>query len=1146
MPSRNFLYSTTCFVAVVLVAAVFSKIFAVNIPQNNDQTTQPSETASNAEILDRVLPELKALFPDPEDWRRKSANVVFPKNKGFFFLFKNDDENADKPSVFENPTQLELNACTFVFLAADESLSLAERIRQSLIFEASDGVLLEFSAPIVNFSSLTTGVDYSTFEKGTMRGSVVIRSNMKSPTKDDDIRLETREVIFTEKQIRTGLEVTLAFTFGSNSGKGKGLTIDLDLPTRLVGSSTDAAKTSVDDDLSNALATSAKITSDDDWRRLFERVVEDGNLGGGFAIEQIELNQLDDYFHFYWNKNQTSSDAFSTKGDGAKTSKTSETQRVDIRCGRGVYFAPDLQAFSGWCVKFNQAVEAVVYQNGEKATQLNCDALYVYLQDLELANLAKIKPEIANDVLNNAPTGRLARLKPTIIRAQGAGPTRAICQVTSNDATLEADSIIYHVLQNKIEMKPAPPKDMESPKDTVRVSYGGDLKFFANSIELQLDENRQLQSLDAGENGLLEIVLRDDDNANVPNGFEANAQPNVGRKFSATWKNSLKITPDEKQIDALKMSTSGGVTFFLEGIGSFNANEANFWGKFETAKKDAKANAPNDLTKRFSKIIPLAASFSGDVQFKAARGIAKISDSVAVRFRTPKEIANENGPNGRPTPEGTANATTSEDGDFFSNASTLSGSADTTFEINGRKLDLWCLLQDAETNGGKPSVSVDHLTLNGDVSIVERSKLDGKESMRLAADATMIFAPGTKRARVQLVGSPAATFQMKDLTLIGGKVVVDCADNYFAIDGPGKLTLKHLKNAFGKNAEQNDVEDFFLNDDAEIVWSKAMTFDGTTLEFHARPNEEVLIAQPRQTISCSKALLTLARPISIFEIDALAPKKEGDATIQKELDVRQIECVGSRENPVQFNALAFGDDENSNGDSHYRGEFQRIAFNPSSGIFEASEGGSLWATVRDKKKNLRNFGDVFAAAATKNGQNRNAAQAPPNDDAPRWTRLHLKFSGTATGSVDERKISTEGGVQAVACQTTVPNAPLDVAARETFPKGAAYLTADEALLQFAEAPQKNGNPKNDQTSVEVQARRNVVFRCDEAIGLCDELHYASEKNVVVLSGHDGNKGMFFTQKYSGAPREGEISFARAFFYLDSQQFKVENLDANVE
>ncbi|MBQ6828671.1 MAG: hypothetical protein IJO46_11720, partial [Thermoguttaceae bacterium] len=534
---------------------------------------------------------LSQLFPDPNDWRRRSPNVVAPSNRSVVFLFKNE------PSFSQDRTQIKLNACTIVFLAAGRDLSHAERCRQALVFESTDRVVLEFSKPLTELNSLKNiAFDFSSFLSGEMKGEVVLRSDMKSPTAEDDVRFQTRDLVFTEKQIRTNFE--FSFQIGRNNGAGRGLTIDLDVPL-------DLAKTNANANAAQEVAGDADAA----FRARLDALRKEGNLGCGFSIEQIELTELDGYARFYFD------DSF-VDAPTTRSQPLDAASYVDVRCKKGVYFSSNPDAFGGWCVRFNDSVEVVSYRDGAKAEQLLCGSLYLYLQDPEFEKLAAERPDYRDFLGRNAPTGSLVRLVPSIVRAQRSPDAPTLVRVDDGRVEASADEIQYDARRRVLSLF-SNENDRESAR--LRAQTDARVDFSANALQVQLDAENKPQTVLASGAGKLDAYLRDGDG--------------VERRIQANWQNGLRLAPEPNQSGRYKLSTQGSVAFYFEGVGSFSAREADFWAQAVAPPADAAPNEPSNA--RFlTNVVPIAASFRNDVVFQAPRGDAKISDAVVVRFAT--------------------------------------------------------------------------------------------------------------------------------------------------------------------------------------------------------------------------------------------------------------------------------------------------------------------------------------------------------------------------------------------------------------------------------------------------------------------------------------------------------------------------------
>lgn len=1081
MPSfRRLCLPIAAFAFVALLAFFYHRYFEISPP--DDQQVQPLKRDENAQPnvdeLGRIFPELSQLFPDPDDWRRQSPNVIFPSDRSVVFFFQNE------PTVSPDRAQLTLSACTVVFLAAEPNLSVAERCRQALVFESNDRVVLSFTKPLDDLGDLdNTKFDFSSFQSGEMKGKVILRSDMKSPTAEDDLYFQTRDLVFTEKQIRTNFE--FSFNFGRNAASGRGLTIDLDMPFNF--SARDAAKTA---------AQKSDDDPDADFRARLAALTQAGNLGCGYSIEQIELTELDGYARFYLDE---------SFGTAPVSQDADKAPYIDVRCKKGVYFSSNPESFGGWCVRFNDSVEVVSYRDGAKAEHLLCDALYLYFQDPELEKLAAERPDYRQLLDRAAPTGSLARLVPTLLRAQRSQDEQAIVRVQTaqnNQVEIASDEIQYDV--RKYVLKLFSNEENGKPA-TLNAQSPARVDFSANAVQIQLDENHKPQTIVASGNGKLVAYSRDADG--------------VERQIRADWQNGLRVAPEPNQPNQYKLSTQGAVAFYFDDVGTFSAREADFWMQ-TVAPKAQPADAPLETASKarpaanlFANVVPIAAAFRNDVVFQGKSGNARISDAVVIRFSSDPQTNDD----------ASTVAVVADEADDDSpvdsrsvGKSTLGLPDDSTFEINARNLDLWCLF--ASSPGKK--VVIERATFRGDVTLVETG-VDGTQRMRVVAKEAELVAPTTDEARVLLVGdaTTVASFQMRELALSGYHVVVDRAANAFEVLGPGKLKALPPADAAAKAEKSPQSSGLFTAEPVEIAWTEAMKFNGQTLAFYGSEKHDLLISQRTQTLSCREARFTLTRPISLFDLDSQTLKN---------LDVATIEFLGDFDRPIQINATSFGSKDatakNANDDEKfYQAFLHNLRYDRAAERFVATGGGTLLATSLGSVVQLDLLGDAS------------------NADAPAetWTTVSLKFKNEITGDLANGEIAATGGVRAVACNASHPLFKLDVDAPATHPKKATRIAGDEARVVLVDSP-SDASKK----SFEIDMRRNVVFHCEKVFGRCDALKYVAEKNLAILSGDGSNKAALYRQEYAGAPRETLGEFSRALYHLDTKRLEVESISAS--
>ncbi|MCS7305284.1 MAG: hypothetical protein NZ602_09290 [Thermoguttaceae bacterium] len=149
-------------------------------------------------------------------------------------LFAPGAWELDQPKVFESrqtkllfkdyakqrPNAVELRPCTLIFVPDEPDLSAAERYRRAVVMEVPEGALLEFDQPVD-----LTQARMGRLVQGHLRGPVRIRSQGRSVGPEDDLRITTREVRISQKEITTSEKVECYW--GPHFARGQQLRIEL-------------------------------------------------------------------------------------------------------------------------------------------------------------------------------------------------------------------------------------------------------------------------------------------------------------------------------------------------------------------------------------------------------------------------------------------------------------------------------------------------------------------------------------------------------------------------------------------------------------------------------------------------------------------------------------------------------------------------------------------------------------------------------------------------------------------------------------------------------------------------------------------------------------------------------------------------------
>jgi len=1106
-------------VVLAVVATLHTKFFIQKEPTSDVSAPVADPKGSNSEgsSIEVAYPKLANLFPQG-DWRRSSGNLFALGDDVGFFIFKGE------PYCSEDGMTLTFNACTLVALPPKkEGITDEERYQTAFVFESNESVSVTLDCSLADFTQFKAGeIGISNIKEGRVQGEIVVRSSMGTVESDDDFELRARDVVFNLHQIVANLEVSLRY--GRNSCVGRGLTLDLDVPSRLTAR--------------NVKRSTPETSGERNIQRVDE-LVEEGNIGGGFSLRSAHLAAITDCFRYYYQKPNAEK-----QDDSPDVKQTSfEDSFLEVRCNRGVFFSSIPGVIGGWCARFNKGVDLVSYRNGIKAEQALCETLYLYLQDSEVEQLAQSSSEIKERLERKKITGSLAKLEPTTIRALKRNADDASSEdpqveirLETKKTTLKADEIVYDLRARRLNL-------VGSERNRVRVfssdelDSAGELKrldFTAEFVQAQLSERNELETVFAGKNGELTT--------------EFEGKEGEERKLNVTWEKGLRIAPEPKSVDVLKLTSAGAVAFRMDDIGSFDAKEADFWCKI-SARDDAKqakissnfqtvayvdkstnnyeqfsesedANG-NLALKQFKGITPIGAEFRGNVSFNAPRGKATIHDKVVLRFASELKDENNALENVNVEVQNTPRS-------FFSDSSLTGDKDDSKFEIQSRQMSLWCIFDDANQR----NVDLRRLQLQGDVSLVERASDDGTEKMRINAEVAQVDLPSSSNASVRLAGrtDAPALFRTNNLELTGADVFVDRATNSFQVSGAGKLDFLPPLEALDAQRKNDEISGFFTNDPIEIRWSNSMTLEKNVLSFRANPQDRVVVSQKTQSLACSELRIKLKNNVSLFD---------GDSFKQKKLDFERLDCIGSYESPVEINAFQNNGTNVQNGEiqeGRYYAKLNNLSYLPFEDKIVSNSGGEFRAVVKAKG----GFKTVEEFEASKQKKQETSKNAQNSD----WTRVHAKFQGELVGRPKLHEATAANGVRIVVGQTNDPDANLDVDVPSTFPEQFALVTGKEASVKVDVSNAATTKNENSQKAIEIETRNSVVFKSSDVIGRCDTLRYSSQKNAVVMTGSSARKAELYRQEGAGRPKELLGEFSRASYRLDTEAFEIESFSFN--
>jgi lipopolysaccharide export system protein LptA len=208
---HRLLHSAVSFAVVLMAYFIYAR---VAVPMIETGIAGPSGTNAGANSFesgdDQRIAQLAKLFP-PGMLDLKKTKVL-ENNKVILLLesYKNLDDGRVK---LDPPF-------TMVYLWDGPAEDEAQRMRQSIILQASEGAILKFKDRI-NLSSFKI----SRLVGGSLLGNITISSQGKSPGPEDDLLIRTKDVQLSEQEVWTLNKVD--FTWGKNSGSGREMRIKL-------------------------------------------------------------------------------------------------------------------------------------------------------------------------------------------------------------------------------------------------------------------------------------------------------------------------------------------------------------------------------------------------------------------------------------------------------------------------------------------------------------------------------------------------------------------------------------------------------------------------------------------------------------------------------------------------------------------------------------------------------------------------------------------------------------------------------------------------------------------------------------------------------------------------------------------------------
>ena len=513
-----------------------------------------------ADPIEQQMASIKPLFK-PTDWEVGPHTKVLESDRGAKLLLKKYTTLGDG--------KVKLEPCTIVYTNDASTDDEAEAIRQSIILQAPEGAILQFDHDI----DLKEPREAKLIG-GQLLGKVTIRSDWKQPGPEDDLWIETSNVLLTNQSITTPDPV--AFRWGPNFGNGRNMLIEL-----LAGRSK-----------AGAAAAGLNIT---DVKSFELRHINRLHLDLGNAMSKKGTGLI----------NRNGPEGASHKLDLSPFPTTSTP--VEIIC-RGPFRFDKLRRVA----TFSDDVHIVRPNPDGEPDQLACELLSLWFVEREKGTglINRNGSEGASHKLDQSPSppAKSAPNAPgsfdlALERLEAHG-NPVVLTAPSEDVAATARQIEYNLLSksikldgvsekgtgpicrngpegaaHKLDLSPFPTRDGDQP---VFLRQGPN-EIHARSLHYQsAKEDWRLGQLDSQGPGWLHAekgtgpIFQ-----NGPQGasHKLDLSPFPGsndpkQQFEATWQDQLRIQPRQQ---FQEISLTGAAELKSPGVGQLQANRVFFW-----------------------------------------------------------------------------------------------------------------------------------------------------------------------------------------------------------------------------------------------------------------------------------------------------------------------------------------------------------------------------------------------------------------------------------------------------------------------------------------------------------------------------------------------------------------------------------------
>lgn len=990
---------------------------------------------------ERLLAELGPLFA-PEAWEMREKAMIL-RSGPIRLLMQEYDSNRDDGKLLIEP-------CTIVYLPETPGLSRTERLQRAVVLQAPAGALLDFE----DVSDIVQG-KLNGFLGGQLRGDVVIRSGMRKPGPEDNLRIETRDVQLSKEDIYAPYDVE--FRLGESNGSGRRMRIDFTQ----------------------------------------EETVNGNSPLGEFDVAGIEEVQMDELDHLHLvparNDEPDSNDIGMAGASPSEEDEQFDSRLpIDIRCEGYFRFLPGERL-----AKFVHQVHVSRQHPDHTVDTIDCEELQIMFCQTRDGVVALDQPR--EEESEGSTDFNAFSLKPRAVVVTGMP---AVISMPSEEVEARGNRIEYDMHMQRIVVG----------QDTALQQPGGQVDGAAPRVMLRQGPHTvnagyvKYEKPPGNAVGLLTAIGP----GTIRGTLNADEYGQGGDPYTASWPGVLELRPDGAEH---VLSAKGGLRFESPTLGKLAANEMYFWLREAPTTPDA--DASQERLGEFPELLPDRALMRGAVDVDSPSFSCDVDtlemwfeQIAASRYYTSQEPGQSGATPSAASPGASPNQP-------IARKEQGQGPQDerkSHFAVSGDTLRLEFLVDESETK-------LDRLAVTEHVRLIEtRTEKPGQRPILLTGKQVNASKLSSEEAEMIVLGDPErnapAHFEGRGLALNGWNICVSRGVNRVYINGPGSMQLTPPPEEPSPLGAPERVSSGTLPKISApllVEWRQGMDFNGETAEFHGDVDAKIQQQGTHRHMQTPSMRVFFNRKLRMDGSDnplqadgsamAASPGPFSPYGEEKPFEPIRLECV----HDVSFESREFVDRRLV---AQERMSLKNLTYHLKTR--EILSTGSGWLKSHRWGDDSKQYQELAGATAERfvpdNRENATGKEG--------ITYRMIEFRDRLRGNMTEGRseIHVEGDVLCVQGPVERWTEEIDETRLETSDPDALVILLTCQDLLVSEMP--TSTP--DETAIELMASGNAVIESSSFDARGERMKYAQQKDLLIIEGNQYDEAVLYHEQYPGA------------------------------